>query len=228
MAFMSAKRDAFTLAEVLITLGVIGVVAAMTLPILIQNYKKKEYATRVHKAYADLLQAIQLSEAENGPFEEWKCDGTGSQITIDFVETYIKPYYAELKFCSEGTSNKACGLTVSYSGANYITNSGVGLSMRCIPPSSLYVIIDVNNSGNPNTLGTDAFYFNTLNDKKLLLPYAFDAHPTREQILQGFIAGSYYVSCKKTKTEDSQPNRDGCTLLLYLDNWEFKDDYPWE
>ena len=36
-----AGKKAFTLAEVLITLGIIGVVAAMTLPGLVQNYQKK-------------------------------------------------------------------------------------------------------------------------------------------------------------------------------------------
>lgn len=40
------KLNAFTLAEVLITLGIIGVVAAMTLPTLIQNHQKQVYATQ--------------------------------------------------------------------------------------------------------------------------------------------------------------------------------------
>ena len=38
----------FTLAEVLITLGIIGVVAAMTLPSVIHNYKKKEASSRLN------------------------------------------------------------------------------------------------------------------------------------------------------------------------------------
>lgn len=40
-------KKGFTLAEVLITLGIIGVVAAMTMPSLIQNYRKKEATTRI-------------------------------------------------------------------------------------------------------------------------------------------------------------------------------------
>lgn len=44
------KIRAFTLAEVLITLGVIGVVAAMTLPTLIQNYQEQEYVNKLKKA----------------------------------------------------------------------------------------------------------------------------------------------------------------------------------
>ena len=45
---------AFTLAEVLITLGIIGVVAALTLPTLISNYKKQTYVTGLQKAYSVL------------------------------------------------------------------------------------------------------------------------------------------------------------------------------
>lgn len=43
----SLKKAAFTLAEVLITLGIIGVVAAMTMPSLIQNYQEKATVTKL-------------------------------------------------------------------------------------------------------------------------------------------------------------------------------------
>lgn len=39
----------FTMAEVLITLGIIGIVAAMTLPALIQKYQKQETSARLKK-----------------------------------------------------------------------------------------------------------------------------------------------------------------------------------
>ena len=45
-----SKRIAFTLAEVLITLGIIGVVAALTIPTLIQKYEKQVYITQLKKA----------------------------------------------------------------------------------------------------------------------------------------------------------------------------------
>ena len=44
------RNNGFTLAEVLITLGIIGVVVAMTIPTLISKYKHKEYETRFKKA----------------------------------------------------------------------------------------------------------------------------------------------------------------------------------
>ena len=64
--FDKIRRAAFTLAEVLITLGIIGVVAAMTMPSLIANYRNKEFAVRAKRTYSIISQAIKLYEAENG------------------------------------------------------------------------------------------------------------------------------------------------------------------
>ena len=47
-------RTGFTLAEVLITLGIIGVVAAMTIPILLGEYKKYVNVVTLRKAYSDI------------------------------------------------------------------------------------------------------------------------------------------------------------------------------
>lgn len=52
------KLNAFTLAEVLITLGIIGVVAAMTIPTLINNYQNQVYVTIFKKGYKQLSQAM--------------------------------------------------------------------------------------------------------------------------------------------------------------------------
>lgn len=55
----STARWAFTLAEVLITLGVIGVVAALTMPSLIANYKKQVYVTQLKKSISTIEQGLQ-------------------------------------------------------------------------------------------------------------------------------------------------------------------------
>lgn len=60
--------NAFTLAEVLITLGIIGVVAAMTIPTLISNYKDKEVATRYAKSKSILINGFKLMMANNGVY----------------------------------------------------------------------------------------------------------------------------------------------------------------
>ncbi len=59
-----SRRRGFTLAEVLITLGVIGVVAAMTLPMLIQNYQKTVLKSQFKKVYAEFFNAIKLTQSK--------------------------------------------------------------------------------------------------------------------------------------------------------------------
>src|SRR5574344_1297483 len=65
------KHVAFTLAEVLIVLGIIGVVAAMTIPNLMHNYRKSMIETSLKKFYTTVNQAIKLSEIDNGASQDW-------------------------------------------------------------------------------------------------------------------------------------------------------------
>ncbi len=57
---------AFTLAEVLITLGIIGVVAAMTIPNLLSNVRAKQYINKYKKVVSTLSNAARLSSEEYG------------------------------------------------------------------------------------------------------------------------------------------------------------------
>ena len=59
------RKIAFTLAEVLITLGIIGVVAALTLPSVVAHYKEKVLVTQVQKAYSEMQNALKLYSAQN-------------------------------------------------------------------------------------------------------------------------------------------------------------------
>lgn len=85
------KSFAFTLAEVLITLGIIGVVAAMTLPALVQKKTNSEVEAKLKKIYSAMNQAILLSEIDNGPKEYWS-HSCGEDTDID-CETYYNKYF---------------------------------------------------------------------------------------------------------------------------------------
>ena len=74
------EKTGFTLAEVLITLGIIGVVAAMTIPILMTAYQKKQTVTRLKRAYSIVQQSIRLSEDENGEVESWDTKLNGDEF----------------------------------------------------------------------------------------------------------------------------------------------------
>src|SRR5574344_1001217 len=89
------KKSAFTLAEVLITLGIIGIVAAMTLPIVISNKEKSEIVSRLQKSYSTISQAYQYGINENGPVTF--PNSMGAQ---EIYEIWFKPYLNAVKQCS--------------------------------------------------------------------------------------------------------------------------------
>ena len=94
------NKKAFTLAEVLITLGIIGVVAAMTLPALISLYQKKIVETRLEHTYSLISQALKMAEADYGDSQYWMRDSAGPVADNDglhnvmdtFFQTYLTPY----------------------------------------------------------------------------------------------------------------------------------------
>ena len=90
---------AFTLAEVLITLGVIGVVAAMTLPTLMSHYSRVVMAARNKKFVSSINQAVLRSTADNGPPNEWPKHILyhNPEALYDWFDEYIMPIYENLK-----------------------------------------------------------------------------------------------------------------------------------
>lgn len=58
-------KNGFTLAEVLVTLGIIGVVSAMTIPTLIKNHQRNVYVSQLQKVYAELSQAFDKVLTDN-------------------------------------------------------------------------------------------------------------------------------------------------------------------
>lgn len=60
----TSKNHAFTLAEILTTLGIIGVLAALTIPELITNYKAKKFRSQFLKSYSTVQQVFKQMEAD--------------------------------------------------------------------------------------------------------------------------------------------------------------------
>lgn len=97
---MKRINTAFTLAEVLITLGTIGVVAAITMPSLIQNYNEKATVKRVQVAYSLLNEAVKRAIVDYGTVDNWCNDGNlghsgyngCSLILKDILMQYISAY----------------------------------------------------------------------------------------------------------------------------------------
>ena len=84
------KKSAFTLAEVLITLGVIGVVAAMTIPGLMNTYKKKQYYTQFMKARSVIENTLRMYANDNDcEITDGSCDFKKSE-NVEKLGRYFK------------------------------------------------------------------------------------------------------------------------------------------
>ncbi len=232
----SNSSFAFTLAEVLITLAIIGVVAALTIPSVVQNYQKHQTVIRLKKAYSALANTTSLAIVNEGPIGGWEIEDGKSE---DFANKYLIPYLKVSKNCGIKTQND-CKFAYNYldnsgpytHGSNvarfYLTDGvliGViaqnGESENALQKTAR-IIIDINGDKKPNMVGKDIFYFtyyifyrtpdSNFNGK--FMPWAYSY--TRADLMN-----SNYNSCNKNS------NGIYCTALILKDGWRIADDYPW-
>lgn len=218
-------KKGFTLAEVLITLGIIGIVAAMTMPSLIQNYKKKEYSTRLKRFYSTMSQAVKLSEIDNDTVLNWNytanLDKESSEPTNIFLKKYILPYIKQYELSDNETLEmgplaeyKLIGIKFSDGSIAYFKN-GICLD----------IYYDVNGKKGPNKMGTDIYTFALAMSGDYI--YLRNAGKT-------FIAwGSYTNTKEKYENYEFQYNACktdtwACARALQMNNWEYQKDYPYK
>ena len=176
-------KSAFTLAEVLITLVIIGVIAALTVPTLIQNTQKQEYVSALKKAYSTLSQAAQMIIAEEG---NPKCNDGGWACTLDDVYNKFKKYLNSTKDCGAAKGCfrqhgekgykflKGNGYTVQWNDAdwnrNFILADGAQVMVFSVDrncgkewygsrETCALTAVDINGEKSPNRYGRDVFYF---------------------------------------------------------------------
>lgn len=220
------------MAEVLITLGIIGVVAALTLPSVITNYQKKQTVVQLKKTYTELAQAIDYSKNEYGEIENWDFSLLGMDFFNKYLCSFIKissstvgnnniKYYE-----TSGNVANSSMLSLFYD-ANVVTlNSGAQLflSNRLIVPQQRRGFwVDINGFKKPNKFGRDLFYF--VITEKGVLPLYWDDYATdltlktRTQLIQGPSVNRY--NCSK------HARGVWCAALIMQDGWNISDDYPW-
>lgn len=87
---MKKRNFAFTLAETLIVIGIIGVVAALTIPTLNSDTNNKDKVTKVKKAYTVLEDAFGRMASEYGPLDEWSSDVLTSERVANKMAAFMK------------------------------------------------------------------------------------------------------------------------------------------
>ena len=110
------RNKAFTLAETLITLGIIGVVAAITIPGLIYNYKAHRLQSQFLKSYSTLQQVFKRMEADDVSLDP------STYPTGTFYQTFGK-YLQAPTYCYRNTKNSVCHSGTS-TGKQYTTYDG--------------------------------------------------------------------------------------------------------
>ncbi|MBQ2870752.1 type II secretion system protein [bacterium] len=174
------KNKAFTLAETLITLAVIGVVATLTIPTLQQKYTEHITVSRVKKFYSTISNAYAQAVNEHGPVDTWETPMTKSG-TLNLVETLIKPYFKISKDC--GFSNEQnCIPEITYQlngtsqGKNYSQNVYTNYYKLMLEDGSsvwfrgndddafISIFLDINGTKKPNQRGKDFFGFHVINN----------------------------------------------------------------
>ncbi len=223
----------FTLAEVLITLGIIGIVAAMTMPVLVANYQKKQTVSQLKKAYSTFAQALVQSQFENGDSYEWETTEPTSSYddNLKYFETYWKPYLKIVKVCSTMSD---CGYNIPgyaslsdlehyyYYGQRtntpgFIYGDGTYAYIRpysenstADSPRKLQLLsIDINGPKRPNVIGKDVFQFQIDINKGVISGYRDKDDCTINNI--------------KIDTERAR----ACGGKILSDGWEIAKDYPW-
>ena len=114
------KKFGFTLAETLIALAIVGLVAALTIPPLMQRYNEYVTVNKVKKFYSLMNKAYQMSTVDNGRADEWKVgNGDLNATTVTQLASYIVPYLKISKDCA--TRLRCLGYK---NGIKYLNNSG--------------------------------------------------------------------------------------------------------
>ncbi len=233
---ITSRKPAFTLAEVLITLAVIGIVAALTIPALIQEHKKRTTLTAIQKFRSTVQQAIMLSEIDNGPISTWPVntvprneDGSliysqDAEICEEFFLKYLAPYMKYDKFVKGEDLDEP--LPNGYKGTFskiYLNNGSYVVIHTC---GGFDFDIDINGDKGPNKNGRDIFCFIlAFSESKALSAFG----NAKEHF------GTYFESWKgrnnRETVKQACANPDTayyCARLLEMDGWEFKEDYPYK
>ena len=230
------RKFAFTLAEVLVTIGILGVVSAMTIPTLAGNWQKRSYVTQLHKVY---------NEIQSSFVSEMNRQNAGNLIEAG-LRSYQESAFAQRHFkivkkcniswtpCFASSYRSINGSTSSTSGGygnSFVFVTGSGAAVNIILYNTVdenatlgTIYVDINGPRNPNVAGRDFFKMYIYPDGVL---DAEGVTPNCRRLGTGCPSGgsarasreSRFNSYCKSSTLD---NNGGCFAKILNDNWEMK------
>ena len=164
---LGTKKSAFTLAEVLITLGIISVVAALTIPSLIAKYQDKVLIQQTKKAFSVFQNGLALASQDNGTpgdnsltFPKDQTSNTviknfskyfnGAQVCINRYQSGCSQYYYETLYGTPSYNNAGEAVSNVFSAPILILSDGVIFvisSNKTGCENTRYTGVSTNNAG---------------------------------------------------------------------------------
>ena len=245
-------KKGFTLSEILITLGIIGVVAAITMPSIIQHFQKQKTVNSLKKMYSALWQAAQNYQAKNNVYFT---DFDTSLSAKDFMEEYFNPSLKILKTCDSAQTcwqggktpkviNGTTNISVQY---GVILPDGSILGANSLK-SGIVFYFDVDGIKGHNLSGRDIFNFYLINTDTIINADYQGCRRYIKNLKSGIYPGGLsmcYIpftnyqrnellsttidrGCNKNTRQISNIAGDACAAVIMQDGWKISDDYPWK
>ena len=211
------SKFAFTLAEVLITLGIIGVVAAMTIPSLIQSYKEKATVTAVKQSYSIFAQALKMVTIDNPDLSALTDSSLSAKENSQIMFKEISKHIKKVKSCDV---DKKCMGNTYYLNLNNekvsnwdtynnlvtgVLANGTSFWILSLPASisgeetyAGQIGIDINGNKRPNKFGVDFFWFTFNKNGELFAG-------------RGQGPGGTYWNCELSPSNSNWSNGYGCS-----------------
>lgn len=169
------KNFAFTLAEVLITLGIIGIVATMTITVLVPKIQDMQFKEAAKKAYSAAALVVLQMRQDYGTLASFSTTGNS-------FKSFFTDYFKVMQDCGQRTCVPYSGTSGVYKtlhgdpaqtywmgNGQFVTNDGMFWGIWNNGSSSIYIVVDVNGyQAPPNVYGRDVFSFQVVNDVVLL------------------------------------------------------------
>lgn len=195
---IKTSKEAFSLAEVLVTIGLIGIVAAMTLPSVINNARNKALEANFKQAYSLIYQAV-LSMGNDDPtlWQTYCASGAGkpssSYNSYAFLETFSQQFqtvglykkrtrdlqalgYKQSQFYLASPGKTYFNFDSHDNGAFIAKNGMIVFISGCWWSNALDFVVDTNGHKGPNKFGWDVFYFQIDKNTNQLLPSSTKYH----------------------------------------------------
>lgn len=218
------KNRGFTLAEMLIVLGLLGSIAAMTIPTLSYSYKGKVLETQYKSIYSDLKEISARMDASRGDVGEYFM-GVANVSADKFAQEFMKffpgssPYkttktttseilseiylYGKGPYKQDGTANP----TVCNDSKVWLDNKGRLFSFN---KNNQIVCIDINGAAAPNRVNVDIFAFKPMSGRNV-------AKISNDESNINDYTGQI-IPCDLAKVDLTKQSNDGCPYYEPMEN----------